>query len=146
MADVINSTKDPGMLHTSFGARMIGVSVEEMARLVKAKDVRAKNTRSAAKAGNFTFGGGGGAATTVLSNRARSKGTTKSPDGLMEYAGIRFCILLDGAERCGEKKQTEWGGAKKTYDSSYLFSLFESGSGGIAPIVVCRVARDEAVF
>lgn len=114
MAEVINQTKDPGMLHTSFGARMIGLSVEEMARLVKAKDVRAKNTRQAAKAGNFTFGGGGGAATTVLSNRAKSKGTTTAPDGF-EYAGIRFCILLGGAERCGEKKQTEWGAGKKKY-------------------------------
>jgi hypothetical protein len=108
MADVINATKDPGLLHTSFGARMIGVPVEQMKAAVEARDLKAKNTRQAAKAGNFSFGGGAGAATTVISNRSKSKGSTKAPDGF-EYAGIRFCILLDGAERCGEVKVTEWG-------------------------------------
>lgn len=107
MAEVINETKDPGMLHTAFGARMVGVSVEQMAALVKAKDVAARNTRSAAKAGNFSFGGGAGSATTVMSNRAKAKGSTKAPDGF-EYAGIRFCLLLDGADRCGEVKLTRW--------------------------------------
>lgn len=111
-AEVINATKDPGMLHTSFGARMIGISVEEMKALIEAKDVRAKNTRQAAKVGNFTFWGGGGVATTVITNRARAKGTTKAPDGF-EYSGVRFCILLDGAERCGERKVMEWGKGDK---------------------------------
>ena len=107
-AEVINATRDPGMLHTSFGARMIGISVEEMKALIKAKDVRAKNTRQAAKVGNFTFWGGGGIATTVITNRAKAKGSTKAPDGF-EYSGVRFCILLDGADRCGERKVMEWG-------------------------------------
>jgi hypothetical protein len=107
MAEVINETKDPGMLHTAFGARMVGVSVEEMAALVKAKDPKAKNTRQAAKVGNFSFGGGAGAATTVMTNRAKAKGETIAPDGF-KYHGIRFCLLLDGADRCGEKKLTVW--------------------------------------
>ena len=91
MAETINRTKDPGMMHTAFGARMIGISVEEMVARIKAKDPKAKDTRQAAKVGNFSFGGGAGAATTVLTNRQRSKGSTKAPDGF-EYAGIRFCI------------------------------------------------------
>lgn len=114
-AEVINATKDPGMLHTQFGARMIGITVEEMKALLKAKDVRAKNTRQAAKVGNFTFWGGGGVATTVITNRARSKGETTAPDGF-KYAGVRFCILLDGAERCGERKVMEWGKGERKRD------------------------------
>jgi DNA polymerase-1 len=107
MADTINASGDPGFLHTAFAARLAGVSAEEMAIRIKAKDDNAMKYRQAAKAGNFGLPGGMGAARFVVSKRKRSEGTTTAPDGF-EYDGIRFCILLDGAERCGEEKVTMW--------------------------------------
>lgn len=58
---------------------------------------------------NFGFPGGMGAAKFVLSKRKKAEGQTTGPDGRI-YMGIRFCILLDGAERCGEDVITEWRG------------------------------------
>lgn len=107
MADTINASGDPGFLHTAFAARLAGISPEEMAIRIKAKDENAMKYRQAAKAGNFGLPGGMGAARFVVSKRKKSEGTTKAPDGF-EYDGIRFCILLDGAERCGEEKVTMW--------------------------------------
>jgi len=49
MADVINSTRDPGSLHTEFAARMIGIPPAEMKARVKAGDKIAKGFRQAAK-------------------------------------------------------------------------------------------------
>jgi hypothetical protein len=59
--------------------------------------------------GNFGLPGGMGSATFVLAKRKKSEGMTTSPDGAVVYAGIRFCILLEGAERCGVEKVTRWG-------------------------------------
>lgn len=109
MADLINSTKDPGSLHTAFAARMIGTTLDDLAARIKAGEALAKNFRQAAKAANFGFGGGMGAATFVLAKRKRSEGSTWSPDGQVEYAGIRLCIYMLGAERCGTEMVTEWG-------------------------------------
>lgn len=110
MAEIINESGDPGALHTAFAATMIGADVEDLKKRVKAKDPQAVGFRQAAKAANFGFGGGMGASTLVLAKRKRIEGTTKSPDGEVEYAGIRFCILIGGADRCGEEKVTEWKG------------------------------------
>lgn len=107
MADTINVSKDPGMLHTKLGAAMLGVTIEEMSTRIKAKDAQAKNYRQAAKKGNFGFAGGMGAVKTVLTARKRSEGLTEGPDGRM-YNGIRFCILIGGARECGTEKVTEW--------------------------------------
>ncbi len=89
MADVINETKDPGALHNAFGAKLMGISVSEMLARLKAGDKQAKDNRQGAKVGNFGFGADMGAAT---------------------YIGIRFCILLGGAERCGVNIVREWKG------------------------------------
>lgn len=107
MADTINASKDPGRLHTAFAAKMIGVPEDEMVRLVKAGDKKAKDYRQAAKAANFGFPGGMGAAKLVLTKRKKNEGTTTGPDG-RKYAGIRFCILLGGAHECGTEKITTW--------------------------------------
>ncbi len=116
MADLINSTGDPGSLHTKLGARMLGVSFEEMRARVKAKEPVAMAFRQAGKPGNFGYGGGMGAATMVLTNRKSNAGVTPCPNGpvviddkgTMGYVGIRFCILMAGAERCGIEKITSW--------------------------------------
>jgi hypothetical protein len=110
MADLINESGDPGSLHTAFAATMIGADVEDLKKRVKAKDPAAVGFRQAAKAANFGFGGGMGASTLVLAKRKRIEGVTPSPDGQVEYAGIRFCLLIGGADRCGTDKTTEWKG------------------------------------
>ncbi|MEK7322599.1 MAG: hypothetical protein AABZ84_05925 [Pseudomonadota bacterium] len=56
---------------------------------------------------NFGLPGGMGAAKLVLNQRSSANGSTKAPDG-KEYPGVRFCILLGGAQRCGTEKITEW--------------------------------------
>ncbi len=111
MMETINATGDPGALHTALAAGMAGLSAEEMTARLKGKDpaakAEAKKYRQAAKALNFGLPGGMGAAKLVLSKRARSEGETVCPDGKV-YPGIRFCVLLLGAERCGVEKVTEW--------------------------------------
>lgn len=109
MAEVINASKDPGALHTSFGAKMAGRSPDEFKALVKAGDKTAKAFRQAAKALNFGLGGGMGEAKFVLSKRKKNEGTTPASDGKI-YNGLRFCILVGGAERCGVETVTEWKG------------------------------------
>ncbi len=110
--ETINATGDPGMLHTALAASMAGVAVEEMvARLkgLRGPELKewAKKYRQAAKALNFGLPGGMGACKLVLSKRKKSEGTTTAPDGTV-YPGVRFCVLLGGAERCGVEKITEW--------------------------------------
>lgn len=110
MAELINETQDPGSLHTALAARMVGASFEEMKARLKDGDRAAADYRQAAKAGNFGFPGGMGAYTFVLAKRKRSEGTTKSPDGQVEYAGIRLCVYMLGADRCGVEMVTQWKG------------------------------------
>lgn len=107
MADTINASGDPGALHTAMAAMMAGKTPEQMAVLIKAKDAEAKKYRQAAKALNFGLPGGMGAAKLVLTKRKKNEGSTELPDGT-KVPGIRFCVLLLGAERCGIKKVTEW--------------------------------------
>jgi hypothetical protein len=109
MADVINATGDPGSLHAALAAEMVGVPFEEMLEKIASKDPQAKKIRQASKLGNFGFPGGMGAPKFVFSQRRKSAGETKCPDGLI-YPGNRFCVLLRGAERCGLEKVTEWKG------------------------------------
>lgn len=109
MADTINASGDPGALHTAFAATLSGRTAEEMTMLVKAKDEDAKKKRTVAKFLNFGLPGGMGAAKFILTARKKNAGTTRLPDG-SEVPGIRFCVLLLGAERCGVERVTEWKG------------------------------------
>lgn len=108
IAETINDTGDPGQLHTALAARMLGTDLADLKARVKAKDPEAVAFRQAAKAGNFGFPGGMGATTFVLTKRKRIEGETKSPDGAVTYAGLRFCILMTGAHRCGVEKITTY--------------------------------------
>ncbi len=123
MAEVINETGDPGSLHTSLAASMLGISFEELRARVKAKDSVAIGYRQAAKPAGFGFPGGMGASTLVLANRKGVAGVTPCENAtgfvkIMEdgkerlvhgYQGVRFCVHL-GADRCGAAKVTEWKG------------------------------------
>jgi hypothetical protein len=109
MAETINASGDPGALHTAFAATLSGRTPEEMTALVKAGDEDAKKKRTVAKFLNFGLPGGMGAAKFILTARKESAGDTTLPDG-RKVPGLRFCVLLDGAERCGVEKVTEWAG------------------------------------
>lgn len=114
MAEAINKSKDPGVLHTILGARLLGKNPDEFKALVKAGDKDAKNGRFNAKAANFGFPGFMGPAKLAIAKRKE---------------GIRFCITsgrapkcpsCDGREKikcrlcygrgfiCGLEKVTEW--------------------------------------
>ena len=107
MATIINESKDPGALHSQFGAKLAGVEPAELMRRIKAGDKKAKGIRQSAKAFNFGLPGGMGAVKLVISKRKKSEGITEGPDG-RKYIGMRFCILVGGAERCGVEKITSW--------------------------------------
>jgi hypothetical protein len=113
MADTINATGKPGALHTALAAALAGRTTEEMTAALESADAAtkagAKKYREAAKAGNFGFPGGMGPAKFIFSKRRKNEGTTTAPDGF-RYPGIRLCILLDGAMRCGEERLVEWRG------------------------------------
>lgn len=113
MADTINASGDPGALHTAFAAKMRGCTASEFAAALKSDDLSVrsayKNYRTVAKHCNFGLGGGMGAPKFVLTARKKGAGTTTLPDGT-KVPGIRFCVLLDGAERCGLERITEWRG------------------------------------
>ncbi len=108
MAEIINETRKPGKLHTTFASRMIGVTPAELEARVDAGNKTAKGYRQAAKPCNFGFPGGMGAATVVLTNRKESVGSTQGRSGRV-YPGIRFCILVGGNHECGHTKVREWG-------------------------------------
>jgi hypothetical protein len=108
MAEMINSGMD---LHCGTGANLLGI---DYADFVKQK-ADLKVYRQCAKAVNFGLPGGMGAPKFVFANRNRNAGSTKAPDG-KEYVGLRFCILLGGAERCGEKMISKWGPAGRERD------------------------------
>ena len=119
MRDVINETLDPGSLHTALAAQILGLSFDEVRSRVKAGDKQAKDFRQAAKSAAFGYPGGLGSATLVLTNRKKSVGFTKSDNGPSEnydgergWWGIRFCVMLDGADYCGEEKIVQWNGRK----------------------------------
>lgn len=111
MAEIINESKDPGALHSAYGAKLAGVEPAELMRRIEAGDKQAKGIRQSAKAFNFGLPGGMGEVKLVLSKRKKSegpeKGYTIAPDG-RKYIGLRFCILVGGAERCGVDMIREW--------------------------------------
>lgn len=109
MAETINATGNPGGLHTAFAATLTGRTTEAMTALVKSGDKMASAIRTLAKFCNFALWGGMGAAKFCLLARKKSSGKTTAPDGL-EYHGIRFCILIGNAERCGLHRVTEFKG------------------------------------
>ena len=110
MADVLVETGSPGALHTALAARLRGWSFDDMKKAVKAEDPVALNFRWTSKSLNFGLAGGMGSVKFVLAQRRKAAGKTTSPDGQVTYPGLRFCVLLEGAARCGAQVVTEWRG------------------------------------
>lgn len=102
LADALNGGVKP---HDSLGARLAGVTYEAM--LARDKKGFLNDCRQAAKAANFGFPGGMGAPKFVLTKR-KDDFDTVGPDGTV-YKGLRLCVLIGGAERCGVVKVTSWG-------------------------------------
>jgi hypothetical protein len=99
LAEVINQ-HGAGAVHAAFGAKLAGIPFEQF-------DKKKHGAyRQCAKAANFGFPGGMGSVKLVLQQRKQGPDTT-GPDGRV-YKGLRFCILIGGAQRCGEVKVTEW--------------------------------------
>ena len=116
MRDVINETGKPGILHSDLAAEVLGISLDDFLVRLKAKDKIAVDYRQAMKPVNFGSPGGMGVVKFVLTNRKKSTGFTLcqsgpsvNEKGQVGYWGIRFCILVGGAEQCGEEKTTKWG-------------------------------------
>jgi hypothetical protein len=93
-------------VHDAMGARLGGISYEEILERNKTGDKKVKAWRQAAKAANFGFPGGMGGPKLVLQQRKQGPDTTAA-DGT-KYKGLRLCVLLRGALVCGERKITEW--------------------------------------
>lgn len=102
LADALNAGRKP---HDMLGATLYGKTDAEFAVLYKAGDKRAKALRQAAKPANFGFPGGMGGVKLALNQRMQGPDTT-APDGT-KYKGLRFCILMGYAQKCGVKKSTE---------------------------------------
>lgn len=103
LADALNTGVK---VHDALGAKMAGIDYAAFTARVKAGDKAAKNYRQAAKPPNFGFPGGMGAPKLVLQQRKQGPDTV-GPDG-RKYKGLRFCILVGGAQSCGDRKLTEW--------------------------------------
>lgn len=112
LADALNSGRK---VHNALGATMIGLGYDEFqARLAERV---CKDARQAAKPGNFGFPGGMGPVKMVHQQRKQGPDTPhlngpteivlENGDKVRGYKGLRFCILMDGADACGiEKRRT----------------------------------------
>jgi hypothetical protein len=117
MLDAINASGDPGILHSELAAEVLGLSLDEFLKRLKAKDPQAIIFRQSSKPMNFGKPAGMGAAKIVTTNRKKNAGFTVceggpavDDDGREGYWGIRFCITVGGRKRCGEEKIISWKG------------------------------------
>jgi hypothetical protein len=115
MMEAINRSGDPGILHSELAAEVLGLSLDEFLRRLKAKDKQAVDFRQASKPENFGKPAGMGSPKIVYTNRKKNAGFTvceRGPavnaKGEPGYWGIRFCVLIGGAKECGIRKILEW--------------------------------------
>lgn len=108
-------------VHDALGATIANVQYDAFVAANKAGDSRSKKLRGAAKPANFGFPGGMGALKLVLAQRKggpdtpHPSGPSKIWDGkqyVQGYKGLRFCLLMDNADRCGGEGNMvrEWKG------------------------------------
>lgn len=107
-------------VHSVLGAQMLGVSYDEFMAMRRGergpeKKKVADAFRQSAKPVNFGCPGRMGAAR-MVAQQLNADEDTPWPDGphdldgagKMGYIGIRFCLLIGGAKRCGATKVHEW--------------------------------------
>jgi hypothetical protein len=116
LAEALNANRD---LHVQLAAAMVGISYEEGMRR-KRSDPEFKLLRQVAKPPNYGFPGGMSAAKLVLQQRTNAEVDTPCPAAMnwvtdssgnrvRGHKGLRFCVLVRGAERCGIEQVTQWG-------------------------------------
>lgn len=105
--------------HDAIGSMMLGIDYAEFQKRFATKDPACVDSRQAAKPINFGCPGGIGPAKIVLQQRGQGP-DTPHPNGPMMifdentgkmvrgYKGLRFCVLMDKAPRCGDVKVREW--------------------------------------
>lgn len=114
LADALLDKKKP---HNLLAATMSGIDYETFNARLDAEPLLSAY-RQAAKPGNFGFPGGMGEWKLVLQQRKQGP-DTEAPEGstwihtdddrtVRGYKGLRFCILMRGAKRCGVIKVTEY--------------------------------------
>lgn len=105
--------------HNALGAQILGIDYDEFNRRYAEKDRTCVDVRQACKPANFGFPGRMGPVTLVKQQRKQGP-DTPHPSGpiwieledgtrVRGYKGLRFCLLMTGAQRCGEVKVTSWG-------------------------------------
>lgn len=113
LAKALNAGLDA---HLALAGTMMNKSYEQMLALKKAGDKQVGYFRQGAKAANFGYPGGMAELTFTLRKRAEADLFTPCElgpdinDGVRGYKGLRSCILMRGAERCGIEKVTEYKG------------------------------------
>ncbi len=123
LAEALNKGLDA---HLALAGTILNKSYEVCQTRRKAGDKLVINTRQVAKPPNFGFPGRMGAFTLVLQQRAQQDVHTPhllGPQWIYDdngnkvrgYKGLRFCIFMNRAERCGEVTIDEWKGRK--YDA-----------------------------
>jgi DNA polymerase-1 len=115
LAEALNLGLDA---HLALAGTMCGKTYEEALKLKSEKNKQISNLRQAAKPANFGFPGGMSELKLVLQQRkggpdtAHSSGPTMVDDGrggkVPGYKGLRFCLLMDGADACGVEKITTY--------------------------------------
>lgn len=126
MRDAIITSGDPGILHSELAAEIMSISLPEFLTRLKAKDKTAVDYRQASKPKSFGAPARMGSPKIVATNRKKNAGFTvceggpaRDEKGREGYWGIRFCVLVEGAKRCGIEKITSWspsGKAAFAYD------------------------------
>lgn len=123
-SQLANALIDGIKVHNLLGAAMLGLPYEQFQEIIINNPKHAlyqtcKDARQAAKPGNFGFPGGMGALKMVITQRVQGP-DTPHPSGphmvkddagnsVRGYKGLRFCLLMDNAPRCGEVMLNEWG-------------------------------------
>lgn len=103
--------------HTAFACRVLGIRYEDFDKKIK----KHSNGRQAAKPPNFGFPGGMGDYKLVLQQRKQGPDTpcefghslvddgTGTGNKVPGFKGLRFCVLMGAADRCGEVMRRTWG-------------------------------------
>lgn len=110
--------------HLSLACQVLAVLYEEAQRRYKSGEQLVIDVRQICKPGNFGFMGRMGEAALVRSQRKQNDVHTPHPEGpslvptevngkvvlVRGYKGLRFCIFMKRADRCGDTKVTQWKG------------------------------------
>ena len=115
MRDAINESGNPGILHSDLAAEVIGISLDDFLKRLKAKDKQAVDFRQMCKPINFGVPGGMGVPKLVYTSRKKNAGFTVCERGPARnekdqpgYWGVRFCVLMGTEQECGIRKVTKW--------------------------------------